>query len=200
MSARLGVLIAGGSGARFGSPKALARFRGRTLVERAYEVLAASCDEVVVVAPAEMELPVPAGTRVADAIAGAGPLSALVAGLEARSFEWAMALAVDMPLVGRGEIRRLFAAADTSPPGSLAIVPSPGGNAQPLAAVYAPGATARLRSRLDAGERALVHAVEMLGGRVLCDEELARLEISAASLEDIDTPQDLVRLEAEASR
>src|SRR4029079_16985212 len=91
MSGRLGVLIAGGAGERFGGPKALARFHGATLVARAHAVLAEVCDDVVVVAPETLDLPVPATSRVPDRIAGEGPLSALVAGLSARAFTCAFA-------------------------------------------------------------------------------------------------------------
>jgi nicotine blue oxidoreductase len=45
-----GLVLAAGGGSRYGSPKALVRLRGRLLVERAAELLAAGgCDPVVVV-------------------------------------------------------------------------------------------------------------------------------------------------------
>ena len=40
-----GVLLVGGASTRFGSPKALARFRGETLAERAWRTLGEACDE-----------------------------------------------------------------------------------------------------------------------------------------------------------
>ncbi|HEV2105150.1 MAG TPA: NTP transferase domain-containing protein, partial [Candidatus Eisenbacteria bacterium] len=62
----LGVLLAGGRGARLGAggPKALATLAGRTLLSRAHAILAAVCDAVVVVAPAALALPVAPGERV----------------------------------------------------------------------------------------------------------------------------------------
>jgi molybdopterin-guanine dinucleotide biosynthesis protein A len=196
MSGRLGVLIAGGSGERFGGPKALARYRGETLVARAHAVLAAACDDVVVVAPETLELPVPRAARVADRIADAGPLSALVAGLEARDFTCAFACAVDLPHVESPHVGRLLDAWHDD----TALVPAPAGRAQPLAAVYAPAALAPLLGALNEGRRALVPAVMTLGPRLLDDAALAALDLPSAIFEDADTPEALARLEREGAR
>ena len=190
MSGRLGVLIAGGAGERFGGPKALAQFHGETLVARAHATLAAVCDDVVVVAPESLDLPVPAAARVCDRIAGEGPLSALVAGLESRAFTCAFALGVDLPLLESAQVRRLFAEWKDD----VALVPAPGGRAQPLAAVYAPAALAPLDGALAEGRRALVPAVMSLGPRLLDDAALGELGIAPECLDDADTPEALARL------
>ena len=44
-----GVLLVGGASTRFGSPKALARFDGETLAERAWRLLGEACDERIAV-------------------------------------------------------------------------------------------------------------------------------------------------------
>ena len=196
MSGRLGVLIAGGAGERFGGPKALACFRGETLVARAHAVLVAACDDVVVVAPESLDLPVPAGARVADRIPGEGPLPALVAGLASRSFTCAFALGVDLPLVESAHVRRLLDAWKDD----LALVPAPGGRAQPLAAVYAPAARTPLEGAVAEGRRALVPAVMTLGPRLLDDAALSKLGLVAEIFEDADTPDALARLERRSTR
>ena len=45
----LGAVLAGGKSSRFGSDKALAELRGRTLIARAVETLEGYCDHVIVV-------------------------------------------------------------------------------------------------------------------------------------------------------
>ena len=195
MSGRLGILIAGGRGVRFGGPKALVIFRGRTLVELARESLAAVCDEVVVVAPNGLDLPVPESERVADRGEHEGPLSALVAGLEARSFTCALALAVDLPRLDRSHLARLLAAWSND----AALVPLFAGRLQPLAAVYSPASGAALRARVEAGERALVPAVTKLAPRTLDAEALRALGIPPEAFADADTPAELARLEAEGA-
>src|ERR1051325_4041093 len=84
----LGVLLAGGEGRRLGArtPKALIRCGGRTRLERAMATLTALCDAVVVVAPADMVLPVDAARRLADPPDAAGPLAALAVGLGSPPF------------------------------------------------------------------------------------------------------------------
>jgi len=192
MSGVLGVLLAGGRSERFGAPKALAIFRGRTLLDRAREELAAVCDVVVVVAPAGAALPLAAGERVADALPLEGPLSALVAGLEARPFTRALALAVDLPLLERGHLARLRDEAGEE----AALVPAPEGRPQPLAGVYAARAAAPLRAALDRGVRAVTDAVRSLGPRLLDDAALERLGVPARLFADADTPEALARLES----
>ena len=196
MSGRLGVLIAGGAGERFGGPKALARFHGTPLVARAHAALAGACDDVVVVAPGTLDLPVPRSARVPDRIAGEGPLSALVAGLAARRFRCAFALGVDLPLVESTHVRRLLDAWKDD----AALVPAPGGRAQPLAAVYGPAAREPLEGALAEGRRALVPAVMTLGPRLLDDAALALLDLPPACFEDADTPEVLARLERGGAR
>lgn len=196
MSGRLGVLIAGGAGERFGGPKALAQFHGTPLVARAHAALAEACDDVVVVAPGTLDLPVPRSARVPDRIAGEGPLSALVAGLAARRFRCAFALGVDLPLVESTHVRRLLDAWKDD----AALVPAPGGRAQPLAAVYGPAAREPLEGALAEGRRALVPAVMTLGPRLLDDAALALLDLPPACFEDADTPEVLARLERGGAR
>ena len=59
--AATGVLLVGGASERFGSPKALAPFRGETLAERAWRTLGEACEEVIAVGKADdaLDLPFP---------------------------------------------------------------------------------------------------------------------------------------------
>lgn len=137
----LGVLVAGGRGRRLsaGHPKALASIAGRTLLERAMALLGSLCDEIVVCAPEEMELPIDAVRRVADPPGAAGPLAGLVAGLAARNFRVALALGVDLPLLRPEMLRGLLAQLGSH----LAVLPAPEGVPQPLAAGTRPGRSLR---------------------------------------------------------
>ena len=63
LTASHGVLLVGGASARFGSPKALARFRGETLAERGARLLAEVCDEVLVVGKDDGRAAVPRARR-----------------------------------------------------------------------------------------------------------------------------------------
>src|SRR5262245_1260582 len=88
----LGVALAGGLGLRLGHdvPKALVPVAGRMLLEHTLHVLQSCCDVVLVAAPRERVLPVPAARRVDDITGIRGPLSGMVAGLQAIEFERAL--------------------------------------------------------------------------------------------------------------
>ena len=76
-----GIVVAAGSGARFGVPKQFETVGGARLVDRAVEATALACDEVVVVLPAAVAWD---GRPVAAAVPGGTTRSASVrAGLDA---------------------------------------------------------------------------------------------------------------------
>ena len=189
----LGVLLAGGRGSRLGlgEPKALAVCAGRTLLARALETLETCCDEVVVVAPAGMALPVEATRRVDDPPRGGGPLPALVAGLRARVHTEACVLAVDLPLVRASAVLELRALRVRE----ACVVPRPGGVAQPLAAWYWASATERLGALADGGERSVTHAVEALDPRWVDDDVLASLTGGVGAWLNVNTPEELAAAE-----
>ncbi|HTO90777.1 MAG TPA: molybdenum cofactor guanylyltransferase [Candidatus Sulfotelmatobacter sp.] len=193
----LGILLAGGRGSRLaqGSPKAKVLLEGETLFERAARELSAVCDEVVVVLPEDFELATSL-PRVNDLIAAGGPLSALVAGLEARAFERALALGVDFPRLTASKLTRLLAAHGDHP----ATVPAPGGRPQPLTAVYSRTARLPLRQAFESGARAVTPAVMALGPRMLADHELRALGLAPGDFADLDRPEDLAAFESRARR
>jgi len=190
----LGIVLAGGRGRRLGLavPKALVVAGGCTLIERAIRLLGSLCDELVVCAPADLDLPVDAALRVADAAPGSGPLGALVTALGSRPHERAIVLGVDLPFMTRDVLRAIASGADDAP----AVVPAPAGRPQPLAARYAPRAHAPLAAAFARGERALVPAVLALGPRLVPDAELAALPGGTGAFLNLNTPGDL----AEAGR
>jgi CTP:molybdopterin cytidylyltransferase MocA len=115
-----GLVLAAGGGSRYGSPKALVRLRGRLLVERAVELLAAGgCDPVVVVLGAAAEtvlaaahLPATGALTVVNADWRSGMGSSLRAGLAAlpAGADAVVVTLVDTPGLGPESVRRLVAA------------------------------------------------------------------------------------------
>ena len=196
VAATLGVLVAGGRGSRLLGhvPKALVRLGGRTLLERSLAILGEVCGEVVVAAPATLALPVPAAMRIADVPGAAGPLAGVAAGLAARSFECALVLGVDFPLMRPAALAALRDQIDQIGD-APALLPAPGGTPQPLAAAYRPEAAAPLALALERGERALTAAVLALAPRLLADAELERLEGGLENFFNLNTPEDLAEAE-----
>lgn len=161
-----GALLVGGESRRFGSPKALARFRGEMLAVRAHRVLEEACERVIVVGKAKDGLPLPFpvlddGSETRAAIVG------VAAALRLAGDGLVVVLPTDMPLVTPGLLRSLAEAAA----GADAAVPQTG----PLPGAYRPTALPVLERRIAAGELALHRALGELGARtVACDEALLR--------------------------
>ena len=166
-----GVLLVGGASERFGSPKALAQFRGETLAERGHRLLADACDEVLVVGKAgELDGRLPFAV-LDDGAAGRAPVYGLVAGLRAAAHDTVVALPVDVPLMTPEALRAL---------GEAQAVPSP---RVPLPGAYPRALLSLLESRVAAGELSLRGVNE------------TTLEIPEGLLVDADTPAALADLE-----
>jgi molybdenum cofactor guanylyltransferase len=164
------VLLVGGASRRFGSPKALARFGGETLAERAWRLLGEACDERLAVGKAADRLPLP--FRVLDDGSDVrAPLAGIVAGLHAASNEVCVVVPVDCPLLTPDAVRAL---------GRAVAVPQTG----PLPGAYEKTMLPELEGRLAAGD----YRLRGLNPRVLqLDERL---------LANVNTPAELAALEA----
>jgi molybdenum cofactor guanylyltransferase len=158
-----GLLLAGGSSRRMGRDKALVDWHGRPLALRATGVLRASCAEVMVASGDGRRLPFLGLPQVPDAVAGAGPLGGLLAGLERARHPLVAVVAVDMPEASAAVLRLLASRWCGEP----AVVPVDGAGAQPLHAVWSAGAAPALRAYLASGRRSVLGAVEDLGARLV---------------------------------
>jgi len=164
------VLLVGGASTRFGSPKALARFRGETLAERGYRLLAEVCEEVLVVGKRD-ELGALPFSLLDDGADGRAPVFGLVEALRRARHEVVVALPVDVPLVTPAALRAL---------GEARAVPS----AQiPFPGAYPRALLPLLEERVARGELSLRGV------------NPTTLELSSELLADADTPGELAVLE-----
>jgi len=161
-----GVLLVGGASERFGSPKALARFRGETLAERAWRLLHEVCDEVLAVGKLgdERDLPFPV---LDDGSEERAPVFGLAAGLRAASHDVCLVLPVDCPLVTAPLLRELVEAR---------AVPHTG----PLPGVYERSLLPELERRIVEGELSLKSLNENV------------LELDERLLANVNTRMDLI--------
>ncbi len=166
------MLLVGGASRRFGSPKALIELDGETLHDRGRRVLAAACDEVLVVGKAG-ELPFDVLDDGADVRA---PIAGVVAGLTAAVNDVAVFLPVDCPRVTPELVAALGAACRD------AAVPQTG----PLPGAWAKSALPLLERRLRDGPLALY--------RTYAELDVVELEVDPALVADVDTPGDLASL------
>ena len=163
-----GAVLVGGASSRFGSPKALARFRGEALVDRARRLLGDVCEEVLVVGKTSDELPVAVLDAGTDSRA---PIFGLIAALRAARYDVVVALPVDVPLITPAALRAL---------GEAVAVPSP---RIPLPGAYPRSLLPRLEERVRRGELSL----RGVNGTTLA--------LPKGLLVDVDTREALVELE-----
>ncbi|MEA2449478.1 MAG: molybdenum cofactor guanylyltransferase [Thermoleophilaceae bacterium] len=148
---------------------------GRPLVAHVADALAAACDQVVVVAKADSELPALPGVERWDEPAEPRHPAAGIAYALERAGAPLLVCAADMPFVTAAACRALIEAAGPA----VAVAE---GRLQPLLAVYEPAAARSLRAAAEAGEP-LTRAVERLAP--------LRVELPAALVRSVDTPEDL---------
>ena len=188
-----GLVLAAGSGSRFGRPKALVDYRGRPLVLRAVEVLiAAGCAPVLTVlgaAAAEVRVAVDLPGSVVNADWASGMASSLRCGLAAlpASAPAVVITLADQPLVGSAAVVRLVLAWQA---GAVAAVATYAGRPRnPVLLIRDVWPDVAAASAGETGARAWLRAHPHLVTEVPCD--------GAGSPYDIDTPDDLLALEAD---
>jgi molybdenum cofactor guanylyltransferase len=167
-----GILLVGGASTRFGSPKALAVYRGVPLALRAWRILGAACHERIAVGKGAdgYHLPFPVlddGSQTRAAIVG------LTAGLRAAKTDLCVVLPVDTPLVTPTLLLRLADACRD------AAVPQTG----PLPGAYRKSALPALVS----GELSIRKAIAGLDVNVI--------EVDAALVANVNTPAELKALD-----
>jgi molybdenum cofactor guanylyltransferase len=167
-----GLLLVGGGSERFGSPKALARFRGETLFERGMRILGDACEEVLAVGKTADGLPFPV---LDDGAPSRAPVLGVLAGLRRARYDRVVVLPVDMPLVTAAALRAL---------GEAAAVPS---ERVPLPGCYPKALLPELERRVAAGRLSLRGANPNV------------LALPERILVDADTPEELVALESGAA-
>jgi aminoglycoside 6-adenylyltransferase len=167
-----GILLVGGASERFGSPKALAPFRGERLAERGWRTLHEVCGEVLAVGKVAdgPELPFPV---VDDGIDARAPVFGVIAGLRAAANDTCLVLPVDCPLVTAEALRMLV---------EHRGVPQTG----PLPGVYTKEMLPALEQRVSAGElslRGVNPAVTQLDERLLVNVN-TRMDLIEAAVTD----------------
>jgi molybdopterin-guanine dinucleotide biosynthesis protein A len=197
LAAPLGVVLAGGASSRMGADKPLLRLPGAggtTLVEHAAWRLGAVCLEVVVADRGRGLVP---GLRSIEDGPGRGPAAGLLGAARCAPGRPLLALACDLPAVPEALLAELAGrgAADCAAPSTES-----GGRRriETLVCRYSPRALAALAGQVAGGRYALRLLFERrdLVVELLEGEDLARFGDPAKMLANLNTPEDLERLDA----
>jgi molybdopterin-guanine dinucleotide biosynthesis protein A len=181
------VLLAGGESRRMGTEKATIVFNGEPLWQRQIKLLRhLGAEKILVSARAERSWR-PADTElVLDQPPSRGPISGLTAALARTRTSHLVALGVDMPFVTAAQLQHLCLRANAG----CGVVPTIGGRAEPLAAVYPVEAYADFAAALAGTDWSLQPLV-----RRLADEGKVQLvkvsEVEAELYRSLNEPRDL---------
>jgi molybdopterin-guanine dinucleotide biosynthesis protein A len=170
-----------------GEDKASLVVDGERLASRVAGVLQAVADLTIVASGDGRRLMWLGLPQVADIEQGEGPLAGLVPGLEAATTPYVAVVAVDMPNASAPVFRLLAERAS----GHDAAVPRTEDGVQPLHAVYATAAAARLRASFEGGVRSVRQALGALDLVVVEPAEWSGVDPAGRFAVNINRPGDL---------
>lgn len=170
-----------------GADKATLPFGAVTLLETTAAACAALCDEVVVAARADQQLPGP-WRLVHDS--GDGPLGGIAAGLRACSHPTVLVTACDTPLLQPALAALLFERAA----GRAAAICEAGGHLTATLGVYDRSLYTAIEGLLSAGERRADRIAGLPGVVVVAEGDLRLADPELLSLRGCNTPDEYVSL------
>lgn len=185
------IVLAGGRSSRFGRDKLAEPVGGTVLLHRAIAAIRPLATAVYVVAAPNADPDLPDEARlIHDPVAFEGPLSGLVTGLEAAPEPVAIVVGGDSPSLVEGVIAAMLDRLDA--PGIQAVVLEHEGRARPLPLVVRrEPALAQARDLFESGERRLRAVLDRLEVEVISELVWRDLDPDAATVRDIDTPEDV---------
>jgi len=190
-----GIVLAGGASRRMGRDKAFLELDGRPLIQVVIERMAQVCAEVLVVSGdvrpyARLGVPL-----VEDRFRGVGVLGGLHAGLEAATYELALAVGCDMPFLSPGLLR---AFADWAEGFDVAVLrQGDGEQVEPLHAAYRRTCLPAMEVAVQAGRRRIVSFFPHVRVRYVMPEEVAALDPEMYSFRNVNTPEEWQTARAE---
>ena len=181
-----GAVIAGGKSRRMGRDKRLLALQGRTLLERAVELLQGLCGEVLFVSPTPPPMLLPAA-HVADRFQGLGVLGGIHAALASARGGRVLCIPADTPLLTEAWLKALAEGCGES---GLPCVPRIGGRIHPVPGCYPRAVLAPVEKALAEGRAAAKLLLQETGARFLGGEEAAAAGCELSALTNVNTPQE----------
>lgn len=186
-----GVILAGGQSRRMGQDKALLHIGRRTIIERVVEVLSRVCDPLLVVTNSPSSYAFLGLEMLGDLLPGRGALGGIYSALFFSPTPRAFVVACDMPLLNPDLISHLLA----QPSRWDVVVPRVGEWLEPLHAVYSRRCLPRVEELLLAGGRKITDFYSRVRVLEVPEEDLRRVDPELRSLMNVNTREDLARLE-----
>ena len=193
------IVLAGGKSTRLGREKALETIVGESLIERVIRRVAPLSTEVIVVMrPEQPRFPLPAQPMVktvTDLYPGKGSLGGIYSGLYNSSSFHNLVVACDMPFLNMALLRYLIELCSNFD----VVIPTVGGNLEPLHSVYSKNCLAPIEALLKQDKLRIVDFFPSVRVRYVDEVEVDRFDPQHLSFFNINTEEDLAkaRLRAE---
>ncbi|MBI4061077.1 MAG: molybdenum cofactor guanylyltransferase [Elusimicrobia bacterium] len=187
-----GVVLAGGRSSRFGANKALADWKGATLVETVIGSLLEVLPKVLVATKnaGELEFLQNARVRIVEDLHRDGhPMGGLLSALQRVETNRVFVAACDMPFVRPELIEALWVSrADYD-----AVIPVWRGKRQPLCGIYSRDCAGIMRASIREDELGISRIFDSLRTRFMLESEVQGVDPQGFSFMDIDTREDYER-------
>ena len=151
-------VLAGGESRRFGSPKQLQMWHGRTLLDRAVDLADSLTTRTVIIGGSEYQPETGTAEMYEDIFPGNGPLGGIHAALVHCKKPYAATLPCDMPLMSAGIFRLLALHRNESHP----VVAETEYALEPLICIWPAAALALIEERLKKGMSGPIPVLDML--------------------------------------
>ncbi|MFJ8528190.1 molybdenum cofactor guanylyltransferase [Bacillus sp. NPDC094106] len=169
-----GIVLAGGMSRRFGEPKALVNWQGRTFIEQILKVMKTTIQDVVVITHPDIkerivtlvEVPV---IEDIPSYRGKGPLAGIVSGMEHSKAEWYIVSPCDTPNVSSEWITELVRLMSDE---CEAVVPIIDGRKQPLLAAYHWSVKKKIYPLLEEDKRSMGQLLSQCNVKYVVGEEI----------------------------
>lgn len=181
-----GAVLAGGQSSRMGRDKALIELEGRTLLDRAMDLVEPLVSELLVIGDPEKYGHV-GPFVIGDVRPGKGPLGGLVTALRYASNDRVLLLACDMPNIDARLLQHVMRELESE---AEAVVPRHTGGAEPLVAAYHRGCLPTFQRCIDDEVLKMTDALALVEGRYL-DIEPGTEGWSSDLFHNINAPSDL---------
>jgi molybdenum cofactor guanylyltransferase len=187
------IILAGGESRRMQTDKASLLWQGVPLVEHAIAQMRQVAGQIeIVLRDAQLPINWSADQVLADDESLLpGPLRGIVTGLSACKTEWAFVVPCDAPVLAPELFRYLY---DCRQSGDIAVIPEWEGRLQVLHGLYSVAAANQLREHLQAGIQSPTRLLKKLSCRIIPEEQCRPWTPTGESFLNINTPDDLHRL------
>jgi len=187
-----GIILAGGKNLRMGQNKAFLEVQGERIIDRIGRILVELFDEVLLVTnspPDYLDLNL---RTVTDLYREKGSLGGIFTGLFHASFSHAFVAACDMPFLRPALISHLVRLA----PGYDIVIPRTEDGLQPLHAVYSRKCLPFMEDLLRKGNLKILDFFHQVKKREVLPEEIIPFDPQRASFLNLNTPEDLARIQS----